>query len=460
MKRIFSKQELSEIFNQDVQCDISGICVNSKEAKYNDIFIALKGENADAHDFVHDALNKGASLAIVERKITGVSDQNLILVDSSYDALLKLANHNLKQTIAKYICVTGSVGKTTTKDMMHHILSQQDQFRDSSYVSMKNFNSQIGLPICVAAMPKNTKIGVFEMGMSSKNDIRKLVEIIRPSVALITNVCETHLEFFDSVFDIAKAKSEIFEQGADFAIIPSDSPYFDFLKNKALSCGIKNIFSFGSHEKSDAKIILCDSSENSINIRAKILGKTIDYQLLCNNESFAFNSIAAILATHIVSGIDVENLALSLSSFTVSSKRGEIIKINDPNIIIIDDSYNASPVSMKSAIHSLAKYENRRKILIAGDMKELGPDAIYFHENLSPTIDKYDINLVFACGNLMKYLYDNLLEQKKGDWKETSSELIRSVLEEIKDGDCILVKGSRSMKTELIVDAIKTKFLD
>ncbi len=457
MNGIFSKKELSEIFNQDIKCDISDICINSKEAKNNDLFIALKGETVDAHDFVWEALDNGAALAVVERKIDNIPDENLILVDSSYDALLNLARYNLKHINAKYICITGSVGKTTTKDMLYHILSQQ---RKDIYATKKSFNGQIGFPICVATMPRYTKIGIFEMAMSERFQIKKLTEIINPSIALITHIGETHLEFFDSSFDIAKTKAEIFKKGAEFAIIPSDSPYYDFLKDKASSCEIKNILSFGYNEKSDAKIISCDYLEDAIKIQAKILGKTINYEVRNNNKAFVINSIAAILAAYVASGIAIENLAKSLYSFTAPQRRGQIFYIKNYDITILDDSYNAAPTSMQAAIQSLSRYDNRRKIAVIGDMKELGHNAIHFHENLSPTIDKYGIDLIFACGNLTKYLYDNLLDRKKGGWRETSSELIDSVLKEIKNGDCILVKGSRSMKTELIVDAIKTKFLD
>ena len=456
---IFSKQELSEIFNQNIKHDISGICVNSKDVKNGDLFIALKGEKLDGHEFVKEALDNGAAMAIVERKINNIHGEKLIAVDSSYDALLKLAGYNLKHVRAKYICVTGSVGKTTTKNMLYHILSQQSSM---TYSTMKNFNSRIGLPICAAMMPRDTKIGIFEMGMTEKGHINKLTEIINPSIAVITTIGEAHLGSgsFDSVFDIARAKSEIFENGAEFAIIPSDSPYFDFLKDKALSCGIKNVLSFGFNEKSDAKIISCCYSEKGIKVQAKILEKTTDYEIQTNNKALAINSIASILAAHVASGIEIENLAKLLNSFVATSGRGETVYIKNRSIIVIDDSYNASPASMKAGIRSLYRYTNCRKIAVIGDMKELGSDSVHFHENLSPTIDKYGIDLVFACGNLMKYLYDNLSEHKKGSWREISSELAEDVLSEIKDGDCILVKGSNSMSMNFIVDAIKNKFLD
>jgi UDP-N-acetylmuramoyl-tripeptide--D-alanyl-D-alanine ligase len=267
------------------------------------------------------------------------------------------------------------------------------------------------------------------------------------------------LEFFESVLDIAKAKSEIFEKGAEYAIIPSDSPYTDFLKNKAIDCGIKNIISFGSCENSNASVVSCNYSENSTNVCAKILEKSICYQLNSNNDSYVINSLASILAAHIISGIDLQILADSMSSFVIQEGRGGVIRFQSPDVILIDDSYNASPTAMRSAIRSLGNFGNRRKILAIGDMWELGAAAVYFHENLSATIDKYGIDLVFSCGEFSKYLHDNLSEQKKGDWRENSHELADCILKELRDGDCILVKGSNSMNMNYIVDAIKKSIL-
>jgi UDP-N-acetylmuramoyl-tripeptide--D-alanyl-D-alanine ligase len=499
MQIVFSKQELSEIFHCDVAYDVGDICVDSRSAKTGDVFIALNGEKVDGHNFAMNALDNGASLIIAERKIS-VAEDRLILCESSYDALRKLAEYNLKRIKdAKYICVTGSVGKTTTKDMLQCILAD----KVATYASRKNFNSQIGLPICAATMPRDTNIGVFEMGMSAAGDIRKLIDIVPPTVAVITNIGESHLEFFNSMFDIAKAKAEIFEKGAEYAVIPSDSPYKDFLKNKATSCGVKNIFSVGRQAKSDARVTSYNYNDLGITISAEIFGKSIQYELHCSNESCILNSLASITAAHVASGKDIQALADSLVSFSVTPGRGETFRIykkeynldekfsplrtcmkvcnaqlaaisenfenaadissesapmENPSIVVINDAYNASPASVKSAIRSLARYGDMRKILVIGDMLELGPDSVRIHENLSATIDKYEIDLVFACGELSKRLYNNLRECKKGAWKIDSQELVNDVLNEAKYGDCILVKGSHSMNMELIVTAIKDRF--
>lgn len=447
---IFSKEELSEIFKTKVEKNVDDICVDSREAKSGDLFIALKGENVDGHDFVKSAFEKGAALSLVQREFGGY-EKNLIKVDSVYHGLLDLAKYNVARTNAKYIGVTGSIGKTTTKNLIHHLLSKF--FPNEIYVTKKNFNSKIGLPICAACMNRNTKIGIFEMGMSEPGDIKNLIKIIVPNISVITHVCETHLEFFNCVWDIAKAKSEIIETEIpqDAVIIPADSAYTDFLKNKVKNLGAKNIFSFG-FSKSDAQIISQNQFSDRTEIIANILGKEIHYCVNCHNDSVIINSLAAILAAHAASEIDVQDLANEVENFSSANRRGKIVEKN--GVTIIDDSYNACYTSVRSAIKSLSKYSGR-KILAIGDMKELGKDSRFFHENLAPTVDKFGVDLVFACGELSKYLFKNLREKKRGGWYENSQELSEDIVSKIQKGDKILVKGSNSMQMNKVVEAIK-----
>lgn len=447
---IFSKKELSEIFKTKIEKDIDDICIDSREAKSGDLFIALKGENVDGHDFVESAFANGASLALVQRE-NYVSEENLIRVESTYQGLLDLAKYNVARTKAKYIGVTGSIGKTTTKNLIYHLLSKF--FPNGIFVTKKNFNSKIGLPICATCMDRNTKIGIFEMGMSEFGDIKNLIKIIAPNISVITHICETHLEFFDCIWDIAKAKSEIMETKIpqDAVIIPADSAYTDFLKNKAKNLGTKNVFSFG-FSKSDAQIISQNQFADRTEIIANILGKKIHYCVNCHNDSVIPNSLAAILAAHTASEIDLRDLANEVENFSTTNRRGEIFEKN--GITIIDDSYNACYTSVRSAIKSLSKYEGR-KILAIGDMKELGRDSRLFHENLSSSIDKFGVNLVFACGELSKYLFENLREEKRGGWYENSQKLSEDIVLKIQKGDKILVKGSNSMQMNKIVEAIK-----
>lgn len=444
---IFSKEELSDIFDQTVSVDIDDICLNSSDAKCGDLFVALKGEKVDGHDFVKQALSNGASLAMIEHG----DFENVIRVSSCYEGLLKLAKYNINHAITRYVGVTGSIGKTTTKNMIYHMLDSQNK---RAYATRKNFNSQLGLPLCAATMPRDSEFGVFEMGMSSAGNIKKLVDIVSPNISVITKICETHLEYFDNIFDIAKAKSEIFETCVpqDAAIIPADSPYSEFLMNKAHDCGVKNVYKFGL-TSSDAFIKSTKYSEGIYHVVAEILGDEVQYDISCGNNTCVENSLPSLLAAHLVSGISVSTLAQTIKSFKSVGRR-EITHLPERDLVIIDDTYNACPTSMHAAILSLSEYHNRRKILVVGDMLELGRDAIHYHENLSAAIDKFNIDLVFACGSLSKHLFDNLQEHKKGVWCSSSQELSSIVADSIKDGDCILVKGSHSMNMKTVVEKL------
>lgn len=448
---IFSKEELSNIFTQKVQVDIEDICLNSNEAKKGNLFIALKGEKVDGHDFVEQAFANGASLVMIEYG----DFANSIKVSSCYEELINLAKYNISHAKAKYIGVTGSVGKTTTKNMIHHLLNSQSELVDRVYVTKKNFNSQLGLPLCAATMPRDSKIGVFEMGMSSAGHIRKLINVVAPNISVITKICEAHLAYFDSVFDIAKAKAEIFESTVpqEAAIIPADSPYSEFLESRAKECGVKSVYKFGLPSTSAFIESVRCNSDGSFHVTAKILGDTVQYDIDCGNKMCVENSLPSLLAAHLISGLPVDSLAQSLRTF-ISVGRQEINHSQDRDIIIIDDTYNACPTSMHSAIMSLGEYANRRKILVIGDMLELGRNAIHYHENLSATVDKFNIDLVFACGELSKHLFDNLQSHKKGAWASSSQEIAPIVANAIQGGDCVLVKGSHSMEMQAVVKKI------
>ncbi|MDR0555760.1 MAG: UDP-N-acetylmuramoyl-tripeptide--D-alanyl-D-alanine ligase [Holosporaceae bacterium] len=454
---IFSKEELSEIFGQSVAYDVEGISINSDDVKIGDLFVALVGERTDGHNFIQNALGAGAVLAISEKHITGVGADRIVMVKSSTNALLTLAKYNAANSRARYVGVTGSIGKTTVKDLIYHLLSGRTMLRDKIYVTKRNFNSQIGLPLCAATMPKDVKFGIFEMGMSVAGEIRKLLEVIQPSISIISQICEAHLEFFNSVWDIAAAKSEIFEtvNAQEAAIIPADSPYTDFLKRRAQENRIRNIFTFGS-EGSDANVLKQEYINNCFSIEAEILGTKIEYRICHKNISLINNSLPAILAAHILSGEPLQKLACEMTSFSPATRRGECFYLKNLDIFLMDDTYNACPTSLKSAIQSIAvTHRDRRKVLIVGNMLELGKDSVHYHRNLSATVDKFGIDVVFACGSLAKHLFDNLRDCKKGAWCENSAELAEKIPGGIQKGDCVLVKGSNSMKMNCLGDVLK-----
>lgn len=444
----FSSDDLSKIFQQSVKFGIQDIVIDSREAKSGDLFVAIKGERVNGHDFVQQALDNGANIALVEHEVEGIDSTRLIKVQSTLNALNDLAKYNLSRCNAKIIGVTGSVGKTTTRNLIYHLLKSVSEH---VYTNRKNFNSQIGLPLCVAMMPIGTQFGVFEMGMSSPGELHNLVQIAPPNISVITKICETHLEFFDCLWNTARAKSEIFEtkNPQDYAIIPADSPFSQFLKERATEFGVKKVLKFG---EGDTKIIAESHTDGVTSVKAEILGEPFEYKLNFGNTS---DSLAAILAVKAATQISLNEMKSSLESFKSLDDRGGVVHIKNRDITIINDTYNACPTSLRAGIRAMSCRTAKRKILVVGDMFELGRDAPYMHANISATVDKYEIDKVFTCGALMKYLYDNLQSDRRGDWAENSQQISKNVLDFIQDGDCILVKGSHSMHMDFVVNYLR-----
>jgi len=448
----FSSDDLSKIFQQLVQYGIDDISIDSRSVKNNDLFVAINGENTDGHNYVKQAIENGASLAVVEHDVVDVDSSKLIKVSSSLEALDLMAKYNVSRCNARIIGVTGSVGKTTTRSLIYHLLKYIKNV-DAIYTTRKNFNSKIGLPICVATMPHNTEIGVFEMGMGAFCDIRHLVQIVQPTVSVITTVCEAHLQYFNNLWEIAKAKSEIFETQIpqEYAIIPGDSPFTEFMTNYAKQFGVKNVMTFG---KGDAEIISEVHNGKSTYIKAKILGKLFEYKINFDN---VHDSLAAILAVKSMINVSLNELIDGLASFGSLSDRGGNYYIENRNIEIINDTYNACPTSLKAGIQAMSYKSAQRKILIVGDMLEIGLDSVHMHENISATVDKYGIDKVFACGEECRKLFNNLQLNKQGIWCENSHKLAKAIVDFIDDGDCVLVKGSHSMHMDYVVNYLKEK---
>lgn len=446
----FSADDLNKIFHQSVKYGINDIVTDSREVKHGNAFVAIDGEKVDGHNFVKQALDNGAALAIVEHDVSDVDQTRLIKVRSTLAALDDLAKYNISRCSAKIIAVTGSVGKTTTRNLIYHLLRSISK---NVYTTKKNFNSKIGLPICAAMMPTDTQFAVFEMGMSQTGDIHHLVQVVPPNISVITTVCEAHLEFFNSLWEIAKAKSEIFEttQKQEFSIIPTDSPFAQFLKNQAEQCGIKNVLTFGS---GDVELISEKHDGRVAQIKAKIFGEPLEYAIHFDNIN---DSLAAILAVKTATNISLETLKNALESFRGLDNRGGSYIIENRSIEIIDDTYNACPASLKAGIRAMSYKSARRKILVVGDMLEIGKDSAYMHANISATVDKYGVDKVFACGEMCRKLFDNLQKNKQGAWAENSHELAEKVKDFLQDEDCVLIKGSHSMHMDFIVEYLKGK---
>jgi UDP-N-acetylmuramoyl-tripeptide--D-alanyl-D-alanine ligase len=455
MSILWDATMLSEALSCQVQSgiNVSGVSIDSRTILPGEMFVAIKGEKFNGDEFAHEALKKGAALAIVSKQakdLEGYKEQ-VIYVDDTLEALNKLAVYARKRLKGQLIAVTGSVGKTSTKEMLHLALDGQGQ----CYSSKGNFNNHWGMPLCLANMPAETDYAIMEMGMSSAGEIAHLSRLAVPHVAIITTIEAVHLEFFNSISAIAAAKAEIFTgmvKGGT-AIINYDNPYHPIILGFAQAKAM-NVISFGSEGKADFKLERYEAREGKSYITAECLGKDIDYTIGAMGRHLALNSLAVLAAVHAV-GAEVAYAARCLEKFSALKGRGATIK-TDHQITIIDDSYNASPASVKAALANLATYrkKNNRLIAILGNMMELGPKSAEMHVELLADITKNNVDRVYTVGHLMHHLHEALPANIVGINTKNSQEMAEIIESELKAGDVVLIKGSLSMQMKKIVDKL------
>lgn len=437
----------------------SGISIDTRTLQKGDLFIALKGDFRDGHDFVRHALEKGAA-CVVSRIPEGV-DQNapLLVVSDTFAALQDLGRAARHRTGAKIIAVTGSVGKTGTKEMLAAAFGALGQ----AHASKASHNNHWGVPLSLANMHAGCDYGVFEIGMNHPGEITPLSKMARPHVAIITTVAGVHMEHFESVRQIADAKAEIFggmdHNGA--AVLNRDNEWFAHLKAKAETRGVK-VYGFGDHGESDARMTECLEAANGSRIKAKIIDEDVSFTLLIPGRHIALNALAVLLAVKLAGG-DVNRAVKALEKIQPVAGRGlrEYIDIGDPKnpVTLIDESYNASPVAMKAAFKVLALIDpgrGGRRIAVLGDMLELGKDGPKLHAELALPLQAADVQLVYTCGPLMKNLHDNLPQDRRGAHGRDSVELASIVPEVLTPGDVVMVKGSHGSKMGVVVEALRT----
>lgn len=448
--------------NFDKNLNLDEVFIDSRKPCANSIFVALKGENTDGHNFLNQAIQAGAKLAIVSHIPANFSDNNLILilVKDTHEALKKMAQYSRNRSKAKIIAVTGSVGKTGTKEMLKTVFSSQGK----TYANTGNFNNHIGLPLCLANMPIDCEYGIFEMGMNHPGEIEPLSKLAKPHIAIITNVGPVHIEFFKDEQEIALAKSEIFLglQAGGLALINRDNPHFEFLHNRAKSCNIneENIINFGTSHRANYQITnqeIKGPNHTQVSLKLKN-GNVISYQVSCTNQAVVVNSAIVVIALEFFA----KNFNIGIGAikdYLNSAGRGKIfeININNKNISIIDDSYNASVLSVKAGIEhasNLKKILNKKRIICAlGDMLELGDKSSELHEKVIGYVKEFNIDFAILVG---KNMTQASLELESNSCKtfansKEASEEINNFLE---DGDIIYIKGSRGTKMEKILEKL------
>jgi UDP-N-acetylmuramoyl-tripeptide--D-alanyl-D-alanine ligase len=441
---------------------VSGLSIDSRSVAPGEAYFAIKGDVHDGHDFVAAALQAGAALAVVEATQRGkfADDAPLLVVDDVLAGLVDLARAARARLDGRVIAVTGSVGKTSTKEALRRVLGAQGE----THASASSFNNHWGVPLSLARCPATVRFAIFEIGMNHAGEIEPLVGMVRPQVALITTVEPVHLEFFAGIEAIADAKAEIFTglEPGGAVVLNRDNSQFARLQRRAVELGIKRIVSFGADEKSEARLLEISLHPACSAVHANILGHDVTYKLGMPGRHMAMNSLAVLAAASLV-GADLALAALSLSQIEPAAGRGgrRALELAGGEATLIDESYNANPASMAAALNVLGAASvgpHGRRIAVLGDMLELGPTSAALHRGLNEAIKANRIDLVYCCGPLMRNLWDALSTGKRGGYAESAAALEAQAVAAIRAGDAIMIKGSLGSKMKTIVNALEKRF--
>jgi len=441
--------------------DVNGISIDSRTLVKGDAFFAIKGENRDGHDFVEGALKAGAGLAVLEREQRDrFAGAPLLIVPDVLEALRDLARAARARMSAKVIAVTGSVGKTSTKEALRLALSAEGE----THASIASYNNHWGVPLSLARCPAGAKYAVFEIGMNHAGEITPLTQLVRPHVGIITGIEPVHLEYFGSLEKIADAKAEIFSgvEPGGAVVLNRDNAQYERLATAARAVHIDRVVSFGEHAAADARLIQFSLQADGSTVEARILGQSVTYKVGAPGRHLVLNSLA-VLAAVSLAGADLALAALALNNLKPASGRGARTMLSVPGgtALLIDESYNANPASMRAAIALLGGApvgKRGRRIAVLGDMLELGPAGAELHRALADTIEAAEIDLVFCSGPLMRALWEALPSRARGGYAETAAGLESTVLAAIQAGDAVMVKGSLGSRMGPIVRALERQF--
>ena len=441
--QILNARMIYEILKKD-NLKFEGVSIDSKQVKKNHLFIAIKGRNYDGHSFVKEALKNKASFSVVEKNIKKVSKKKLIRCNNTIDFLNKLAVKKRDYSKAKIIAVTGSSGKTTFKTLLGNLLTNYGK----TFFSKKSYNNHFGVPLSLCNLENDHRYGVFEIGMSKPGEIKKLSNLVKPDIGIITNVGEAHIENFYNLSGIAKAKSEIIQniKNNGYLILNKDDRYFNYFVKIAKTRKIR-VLSFGIIKKSDACLVSNKTYKNYNLLHLKIFNKSIFLKTKNINSINILNLLSSLLVLSILN-LDLsktENLTSFLSSM---EGRGKVhsVKRYKKKFNLIDESYNANPSSVKNAILNFSKIKknNFKKYLLLGDMLELGKKSDTYHKNLSYFINKSDIDKLFIYGKNAFKIYQKTYKAKQGNILQNINDFDDIFSNLINKNDYLMIKGSNA----------------
>ncbi|MGN7869799.1 UDP-N-acetylmuramoyl-tripeptide--D-alanyl-D-alanine ligase [Paracoccus sp. 22332] len=425
----------------------TGVSIDTRTIRAGDLFVALK-DARDGHDFVAQALDKGAAAALVSRVPQGVSPTApLLIVPDVLAALESLGRAGRRRMAGKVIAITGSVGKTSTKDMARAALTGQGRI----HAAEASYNNHWGVPLTLARMPRHTDFAIIEIGMNHPGEIAPLSRLARPHVAMITTVAAAHLEAFGAIEGIAREKGAIFQglEPIGHAIVPEDLPVTQILRDCADEAGAL-VMGFG--RDGQAKLVQAKPDNGALECRARIGGETIDFTLHTTGAHFAMNAVG-VLAALAAAGADVKEAGQRLGDWLPPKGRGAVEDL--AGLRLIDDAYNANPTSLSAGLATLAGLQGGRRVAILGDMLELGADEIAMHRAMADDPAMAQVDLVHSAGPRMRHLHDALPPARRGVWAENAADLAARAADLVRPGDIVLVKGSKSSKISTVVDALR-----
>lgn len=438
----------------------TGVSIDSRSVENGDLFVALKGPAFDGHSFVGKAMDAGAAAALVHRSVE--ADGATLTVADTLDGLENLGRAARARNSGKIIAITGSVGKTGAKEGLRRLLGKQGE----TYATVGNLNNHWGAPLSLARLPQSAAYGVFELGMNHAGELDPLSRLVQPHVALITTVAPAHVEFFDSVEDVAEAKAEIFQGvvSGGSAVLPRDNTYYDLLDTRAREAGIDRRVSFGGHPKSDVQLLSSVMDADGSDVMASLHGRRLSFRIGAPGHHWVINALG-LLAVVDEAGADVDAAAAAMAGLTPPAGRGarETITIDGGTFELLDESYNASPAAMRAAFETVmlanpgdgGPVGRGRRIAVLGDMRELGDEGPALHADLASDLVDANIDILFAAGPLMRALFDAVPDTIRGAHTEDSAALTPLVVAAVRAGDVVCVKGSLGSRMKPVVDALQ-----
>ncbi len=429
---------------------VSGISIDTRTLAAGDLFVALHAER-DGHEFVDKAFEAGAIAALVDRRIDGGS---LVLVEDTLTGLGDMAVQARKRSGGYRVAVTGSVGKSSVKEAIAAIFKTVGP----AHFSKKSYNNHWGVPLSLARMPINTKRAVFEIGMNHAGEIAPLAALVHPHVGVITRLAPAHIEALGSMDAIAREKAEICSAMVHngVAVLPADDPLFETLAAMAKTYNVSRIVTFGHTHHADVQVKHFTTGPDGSKGQMDVFGELYDFTLNVSGAHWASNAAAAVAAS-LFCGVEAHEAIAGLTQLQPLPGRGGAMKItvSDGYATLLDDSYNANPVSMSAALDTLGHWPAKRKIAVLGDMLELGKEARRFHEALAWDIQQSGIDKVFCTGSLMQFLHQSLPAKRRGGWFNSVDEVTKALRQTIQSGDVVLLKGSNGSHIHKIATALK-----